>query len=294
MKSLLFIFCLVLLSSCGMNFLFLHPFELNDNSEFKQFKEDAGDTLKLTFENNARPNFEFLGESTYDPGYKINSTFFEGAKGNRLNAWIITPDDEGNGTSLFFLHGNAGNIVYNYQLAIPFVERGYKVFLMDYSEFGFSEGKAKRKVILEDALKGFDFMKSRYEFEDEKIVIYGQSLGGHLAAVVGTKKQNEIDALVVEGAFANHKDIAADRVPFLGRIFVAEQYSGTKHLPEYNKPLLVIHSISDATVPISQGRKLYESANEPKSFYQIDSMHVRGPLYYADSISFKIQSMLGQ
>ena len=105
-------------------------------------------------------------------------------------------------------------------------------------------------------------------------------------------KKHEIDALVVEGAFANHKDIAADRVPILGRIFVAEQYSGTKHLPDYTKPLLVIHSISDATVPISQGRKLFESANEPKAFYQIDSMHVRGPLYYADSISFKIQSML--
>jgi len=292
MKSLVVLSFLFLLSSCGMNFLFLHPFELNEHSEFKQFKEESGDTLKLTFDEDAQPNFKFLGAAEYAPGYDINSVFFEGAKGNRLNAWIITPDGESNGTSLYFLHGNAGNIVYNYQLAIPFVKRGYKVFLMDYSEFGFSEGEAKRKIVLEDALKGFDYMKSRYEFEDENIVIYGQSLGGHLAAVVGTQKQDEIDALVVEGAFANHKDIAADRVPFLGRIFVAEQYSGTKHLPDYTKPLLVIHSISDATVPISQGRKLFESANEPKTFYQIDSMHVRGPLYYADSISFKIQSML--
>ncbi len=275
-----------------MNGLFLHPFELDETSEFKQYKAEENDTLSLHFDANANPAFAFLGSTEYAPGYSIESVFFEGSKESQLNAWIITPDSASNGTSLFFVHGNAGHVVLNYQLTTPFVERGYKVFLFDYSEFGFSEGKAKRKNVLKDAQMALDYMLTRDEFKGDKIVVYGQSLGGHLASVVGTQKQELIDAMVIEGAFANHKDIASDRVPVLGRIFVAEQYSGTKTLPDFTKPLLVIHSVSDKTIPIEQGKKLYESATAPKSFYEIDSSHILGPFYYADSISYKIQSML--
>ena len=65
MKSLVVLSFLFLLSSCGMNFLFLHPFELNEHSEFKQFKEESSDTLKLTFDEDAQPNFKFLGAAEY-------------------------------------------------------------------------------------------------------------------------------------------------------------------------------------------------------------------------------------
>lgn len=283
---------ILILSSCGMNGLFLHPFELTTESTFKQFDEKKGDTLVLTFDNQANPNFRYQNGDAYTPEFTIESVFFPVADGRKLNAWIIEPTGESNGTSLFFTHGNAGNVVYNYQLTVPFVKLGYKVFLVDYSEFGFSEGEAKRKEVLEDALEAFDYMKGREEFKDQKIVVYGQSLGGHLASVVGTMKQDQIDALVVEGGFNCHKDIAADRVPVLARIFVAEQYSGEDSIVNYTKPLLVIHSINDKVVPYKYGKRLYDAATTEKSFYEIDSAHIRGPLYYTDSIDFRIQRML--
>lgn len=281
-----------ILSSCGMDFMYLFPYELNENSHFAQYDEDVGDTLQLDFDSLANPHFSYVNGSKYDPSYSIKNVFFEGDKGKKLDAWIMEPKTSSNGTSIFFLHGNAGHVVYMYQLALPFVERGYKVFLFDYSEFGFSEGKAKRKFILDDALYAFDYMQSREEFKNDQIVIYGQSLGGHLASVVGTIKQKHVDAMVIEGAFSSHKDIAADRVPFFGRIFVAEKYSGKDSIPNFDKPLLVIHSLDDKTVPFELGKKLYDHATEPKSFYQIDSCHICGPLLYPDSISMKIQNML--
>lgn len=269
----------------------MHPFELTEASEFKQYRPEADDTLTLTFDAQRSPHFAYQGEGDYKPGYAINSVFFEGAKGHQLNAWIMEPDSS-NGTSLFFMHGNAGHVVLNYQLAEPFVQRGCKVFLFDYSDFGFSEGKAKRKTILEDSKMALDYMLTRSEFANEKIIVYGQSLGGHLAAVVGTQKQGLIDAMVIEGAFSNHKDIAGERVPVLGRIFVAEQYSATKTLPDFKKPLLIVHSINDLTIPIVHGHRLYDCATAPKTFYEIDSAHVRGPLYFADSICAKMDRML--
>lgn len=278
-----------ILNSCAFNGLFLFPYELKNDSTFTQFDPEMNDTLRLRFNENADPDFYF-SNNEYHPGYNIRNVFFESGD-RRLNAWIMVPDST-IGTSLFFLHGNAGNLVYQYQLVEPFLERGYKVFLFDYSEFGFSDGNATRKNVLEDGHNAFEFMKQQEEFQGDKIVVYGQSLGGHLAAVVGTAHQDEIEGVVIEGGFSSHKDIASDRVPVLSRIFVKEMYSGKKAIPELEKPLLIVHSINDKTVPFSNGAEMYRHASEPKSFYAIDSCHICGPLYYADSISSRIQKML--
>ncbi len=280
---------ILLLSGCAFNNMFLFPYELTEDSTFTQYQSKLGDTLRLNFNKQAEPNF-YLDSNNYNPGYSIQSTFFKSGDRN-LNAWIMIPDSS-NGTSLFFLHGNAGNVVYQYQLAEPYVERGYKVFLFDYSEFGFSDGEATRPNVLEDGRNAFRFMQKQEEFSGDKIIVYGQSLGGHLATVIGTEFQDEIDGVVTEGGFSSHKDIAADRVPILARIFVKEMYSGKKIINELTKPLLVVHSINDKTVPYSNGERMYKSATEPKSFYAIDSCHICGPLFYADSISERMQTML--
>ena len=125
-----------------------------------------------------------------------------------------------------------------------------------------------------------------------KLVIYGQSLGGHLAAVVAQQRQDDIDALVIEGAFSSHKDIASKTAGIFGRIFVSEKYSAFKSIQEYKKPVLVIHSTEDEIIPFKMGQKIFENANAPKEFYEIKKCHICGPEFYADSISQKIINLL--
>ena len=77
--------------------------------------------------------------------------FFENNKGWKLKGWIFKADDEINtAISILFLHGNAGSILSHITIIKPLVERGFNVFIFDYSGFGFSEGKAKRKKIPAD------------------------------------------------------------------------------------------------------------------------------------------------
>ena len=284
-------FLIVILSfgSCSFNSLFLYPYELNESSTFKEFDENNNDTLQLNFDKNSNPVFGYVSNKEYKPKYKIEGLFIENNNGDSLNAWVMTPKEGGNGTTIYYLHGNAGNLVYQYQLMTPFVERGFTVFMIDYSEFGFSQGEATRKNVLADAYAGFDYVLS---LNPEKLILYGQSLGGHLAAAIANKYEEHIDALVVEAAFSSHKDIAAKDFKILGRIFVKEGYSAKDSIPLFSKPLLVIHSTEDKMVPYKHGVKLYNKATEPKSIYTIDKPHVLGPLYYADSIAFKMEHML--
>jgi uncharacterized protein len=99
----------------------------------------------------------------------------------------------------------------------------------------------------------------------------------------------------MEGAFSSHKDIAVrfyKPLAFAARVLVKERYTAFRSVRKFHKPVLVIHSSEDQTVPFWMGKKIYDNVNEPKSLYEIKHGHVQGPLYYADSIAFKIRAMV--
>lgn len=282
----------VLLSSCAFNNLFLHPFPLSKEDTFSEYAEEFEDTLTLSFQGNYTPIIRTSNKQVAKLSYKIHNKVFQNSKGDTLHAWLIQPKENYNGTTLYFLHGNAGNVVYNYLLMEPFVKKGFQVFMIDYSGFGFSQGKSKRKNVLRDGQDGLNYLLAQKDIHYHHLLVYGQSLGGHLAAVVGARNQSAIDGLIIEGAFTSHKDIANDRVPVLSRIFVREMYSAKRNIGDFTKPLLIIHSTEDKTIPYAHGERLYELANEPKTLYTIDGRHVYGPLLYADSIAEKMQKMV--
>ncbi len=282
---------LIIVSSCAMNKLFLNPRPLTVDFQRNFYSPETKDTLSLAFKDINTPVITTATGELAKFSYEIENVNFKSSRDRMINGWLVKPQNY-NGTTIYFLHGNSGNIPYNFPLAEPFAKRGYQVFLIDYSGFGFSEGKAKRKDALKDANEGLDYLINREDIQYEKLLIYGQSLGGHLSCVVANQNQDKIDGLVVEGAFSSHKDIAADQVPVLARIFVREIYSAEKNLPKFQKPVLIIHSTEDARIGFHHGERLFEVANEPKQFYQIEKKHVRGPLYYADSICFKIDQIL--
>lgn len=293
MKQILIIsFLSLFITSCAFNKIFLHPFPLKTSDSFSDYNKDLKDTLTLTFSEDKSPIIKNSNGNIADLSYSIENILFQNQREDTLNAWFIKPKSNYNGITLYFLHGNAGNIVYNYLLMEPFVKKGFQIFMIDYSGFGFSQGKSKRKNVLNDAQNGLNYLLSRSDIKFEKLIMYGQSLGGHLAVVSGTQNQNTIDGLVIEGAFSSHKDVANDRVPFLSRIFVREMYSAEKNIVNYTKPLLIIHSIEDKTIPYKHAERLNELANEPKELYTIDGRHVYGPLLYGDSIAEKLVELV--
>jgi len=226
------------------------------------------------------------------PDYTIESVVFKSSSGNNLNGWMLKPKNTKPAITLLHLHGNGGWLLSQFRAITPLLKHGFQVFIFDYSGYGYSEGSATRDNVLMDGNSALTWLKSRPDVQQTPIVIYGQSLGGHLSAVVASQRQNEIDGLVIEGAFSSHKDIAADRGGFLGRIIVSEKYCGFESIRSFKKPVLVIHSTEDKVVPFEMGQKLYENANAPKEFYEIVNCHICGPKFYADSISQKIKKML--
>ncbi len=291
-KILIITVTMNLLTSCSFNKMYLQPTKVPANVKKLTMKSATDSTLVIFSADTYQPTFLKNGKDTIDFNFTIESVVFERSNGNKLNGWVLKPKNKIPTITLLHFHGNAGFLISQYQAITPLIKYGFQVFVFDYSGFGFSEGQATRENVLIDANSALSYVKSRPDIKDTKLVIYGQSLGGHLAAVVAEKRQADIDGLVIGGAFSSHKDIAAKTAGIFGRILVSEKYSAFKSIRSFKKPVLVIHSTEDEVIPFKMGQKIFDNANAPKEFYKIKKCHICGPEFYADSISNKIINML--
>jgi fermentation-respiration switch protein FrsA (DUF1100 family) len=292
----IFLLLLVGLGSCSFNKMFLHPQPIPANVTKLRFTnpETKDTTILHLGGSNLQPDFRDERDQPKHTNYAIESQFIPSTSGNKVHSWFIKPitDVLPRGTILF-LHGNAGNILSHMDGALPFVQRGYQVLIIDYSGFGFSSGKATVRNTREDANSALKWLSQRPEVKEGKLLIYGQSFGGHLAAVVAQENEQAVDGVIIEGAFSSQKDIAQTHAGFLGPVLVKQHYSGKSSLAKFHKPVLIIHSTEDETIPLPHGKRLYGAANQPKEFYEIKHAHIMGPTFYADSIASRMSRMFG-
>ncbi len=298
MKNTILVFLLVCATSCSFNRQFYQPDKFPQGvKEVRIFNKEGNDTVVLHFEgDDHRAYFTDRDDKPKNVGFQLQTVPFTGAKGNKLYGWFLKPNDLPNPkVTLLFLHGNGGNVLNHLTIARHLVQKGFQVFLVDYSGYGFSEGKPTRKNMVTDATAALNTICSRSDVKNTKVVIYGQSIGGHLAAEVARRNENKIAGLVMEGAPSSHKDIAAHMIHpfgFAARLLVHERYKAYKSVRDYHKPILVIHSSEDEVIPFAMGNKIYRNANSPKSFFEIKHEHIYGPVYYPQYIADKINGML--
>ncbi len=295
--NLLTISTMIFLTACSFNKMYLQPTSLPkippEKDKVTITTSTKNDTTIVEFNTKTlQPTFLKNNKDTIILDYTIESIIFKSESGNKLNGWLIKPKNIDVTTTLLHFHGNSGFILSQYQAITPLLKYGFQAFVFDYSGFGFSEGKATRDNVLQDGNSAVKYIKSREDVKNTKLVLYGQSLGGNLSAVVAQQWQADIDALVIEGAFSSHKDIAAKTAGIFGRLLVSEKYCSYKSIRNFKKPVLIIHSTEDEVIPFEMGKKIFDNANAPKEFYEIKKCHICGPEFYADSISFKINKML--
>lgn len=282
-----------IISSCGFNKAFLKPIPYPTSTEQTSFTIQ-NDNVVVAFEgDNKQPTYIRNGTDTVEFIYDIESVFFSSESGNSINGWWLTPKEVEPKITLIHFHGNSGSLPFQHFATTKMIEYGIQVFAIDYSGFGFSEGKAKRKSVIKDGNSAVDYVANHPKTKGTKVIIYGQSLGGNLAGVVASENNDNIDGVVMEGAFSSHKEIASRFAGFIGRWFVKEQYSSAQSIGKFHKPVLVIHSNEDDVIPIKEGREIYDNANQPKEFYEIDGCHICGSRDYAEEIAQKIFKMLG-
>jgi alpha-beta hydrolase superfamily lysophospholipase len=140
--------------------------------------------------------------------------------GEKLSAFFIRAPNRQHSinTTVLMFHGNAGNIGHRVPIARMLAESmGCSVFMLEYRGYGLSTGSPDEQGLMIDAQTALDYLQQRAETRDNKIVIYGQSLGGAVSIqlVAKNQKNSSIAGLVLENTFLSmRKLIPSYVVPF--------------------------------------------------------------------------------
>src|SRR5258706_10167145 len=130
-------------------------------------------------------------------GLAYDEVRFKTRDGLELYGWFIPAKGPALGTVLQ-LHGNAENISTHFASLAWMPARGFNVFIFDYRGYGASEGEPTLAGAQIDIDAAMQALLARNDIDKDRIVIYGQSLGGALAAyyVAHSPRRDQLRALV--------------------------------------------------------------------------------------------------
>jgi len=205
-----------------------------------------------------------------DLGLAFASLKLKTADGETLDAWFI-PAPQARGT-LLYLHGNGGNIGHRLDPIEVFHQLGLNILILDYRGYGASTGKPSEEGTYEDALAAWNYLTQEKKLPPERIVLFGESLGGSVGAWLAARHPPA--ALMIYASFTSAPDIAQQVYPiFPARLLVRYRYDTRRALADVRCPVLIMHSREDEIIPFSHGQALFAAAQQPKRLLELHGGH---------------------
>ena len=188
----------------------------------------------------------------------------------KINAWFV-PHPQAQ-MALVWFHGNGGNLsdrvdqITAFHAALP-----VHLLIIDYRGYGKSDGEPSEEGTYLDADAAYDYLLT--QFNPEKLVVYGQSLGAAVATEFALRHGN-VAGLILEAPFLSIKEMAKVHYGWLpvGGL-ITTHYDNISKIGKVRMPILILHGDQDETVPYQHGQRLFAAANEPKRLYTIQNGH---------------------
>jgi pimeloyl-ACP methyl ester carboxylesterase len=183
--------------------------------------------------------------------------------------------------SVFILHGRGGNASVYAPYLKPLAEGGFDLFIVDWRGYGKSTGHPHHLNVIEDSSEALNYFLSLETVQPYKKILFGLSIGGHVAIHLAKKFPGSFDALVTEGAIASFDMAVKDYYPgFWGwffQWFISLPYSAREDIRATGSlPKLIIHSADDRKILFKHAELLYDNAPEPKTLLRIGGQHLCG------------------
>ena len=204
-----------------------------------------------------------IGYTPGQAGLTYEDVVFATDDGINLHGWFLPGSTE---LTFLWFHGNGGNISHRVgELAMLHHRLGVNLLIFDYRGYGRSQGRPSEQGTYRDARAALRYLLARPDVSRENIVYFGRSLGSAVAVELAV--EHPPAALILVSPIASVAHMARVTFPYLPiGWLIGNRYNSLARIPTIQRPLLILHGERDETVPLSQGRMLYEAANQPKHF----------------------------
>jgi len=186
--------------------------------------------------------------------------------GERVHGWFLRAKEQPAIATVLHCHGNGGNLSSVVWVAQELTKRGFDTMIFDYRGYGRSEGRLRDEWgLYADAEAVYNHLVRERGVMAGKLALYGQSLG--TTAAIDLASRLPCGALIVESGLSSASDMGAVSFPWLPRqlhFLARNRFESARKMAEVKCPALIAHGTKDPVIPVDQGRKLYESARDPK------------------------------
>ena len=170
-----------------------------------------------------------------------------------------------NKKTIFFLHGNAGNLDNRIDKLNSLGNMNVDFLIIAWRWYSGNPGKPTEQGLYKDALGGIKWLNKKGIFNDQ-IILYGESLGTAIATEIG--QNNNFAGIILEAPFTSMVDMGQKIYPiFPVKFLLKDRYETKKKIKNIKFPILIMHGKKDKIVPFYMGEKIYSLANEKKSKY---------------------------
>jgi fermentation-respiration switch protein FrsA (DUF1100 family) len=220
-------------------------------------------------------------------GVPAQDIYFKSEDGVKLHGWFI-PAPKAVATLLWF-HGNAGNLSHRLDNIQRLKRLKLNIFIFDYRGYGRSEGAPDEEGIYKDSRAAYKQVLTMDGVSVDSLFLFGRSLGGICA--VETAMNHPAIGLILESVFTNSADMSRTVFPLIPLGWaVRSKLDAVGKVPHLKLAKLFLHGTRDEIVPYDLGRKLFEKAGNPKTFYAIEGAghndtYILGGVGYFDALN---------
>ncbi|MCD8264006.1 MAG: alpha/beta hydrolase [Tannerellaceae bacterium] len=207
-------------------------------------------------------------------------------EGDTIHGVFIKPLADPKGTIVYF-YGKQANLSKWTKQVEPLINQGHQVGMMDYRGYGRSTGTPTHLNMASDGQAFLELLAERDEVKDKPIVLYGASVGSHVASQLARENSERIRGLVLESPMPTFEDREFLNQPpgqheQISK-YAVSPYSVKDNVPflRDDMPILFIHS-EDDPMPVEAMEEMYESACCMKDFWLHKGEHIGAATKYPD------------
>ncbi len=228
----------------------------------------------------------------YDYSFPFEELEFAMEDGARINGIYFTvPSSRG---VVFYLKGNSRSIKGWGKFAKDFLSNGYDFLMIDYRGFGKSRGKRSQERLFNDSQFMYKWLRERYP--EDKIVLYGRSLGSGIAARIAG--WNNPRLLILDSPYFSFYYNTRRFIFWTPLKWILRYHIRTdQYLQAATCPVHIIHGTHDHLIPFKQSEMLKALCPDKVKLIPIAGAHHNNlqdfPEYYHalyDSLSLPTQA----
>ncbi len=211
--------------------------------------------------------------------------------GDIINGLFIDNNRE---KTIYYFHGNGGELKYFYGDIQYFSDLGYNVMSYDYPGYGKSTWVPYFENVVSASEEFFDYIATTKSIEQQDVIVWWFSIWSGVS--LEWAKDKDFDKLILAATFASRYDIWKENFSLTPQkfFFRPNSFISTENIALIDEPILMIHGNQDEIISIDQWRKVFDNITaEERYFIELDWWgHNNIISEYGEALENKIKDFL--